>query len=59
MLTREEQNQIFDRAQAFAKQYAEAILMRKRRHSGAGNIEADEMIEVAEEELRDFLKEVG
>jgi hypothetical protein len=57
MLTREEQNQIFDRAKQFAEDYAK-VMYRRRRYQ-LDPSEADEMIEEAEEELRDFLKEVG
>jgi len=57
MLTREEQDQIFDRAKQFAEDYAKVIYRRRRYQLDPS--EADEMIEVAEEELRDFLKEVG
>ena len=57
MLTREEQDQIFDRAKQFAEDYAQ-IMYRRRRYQ-LDPSEADEMIEEAEEELRDFLKEVG
>ena len=57
MLTREEQTQIFDRAKQFAEDYAK-VMYRRRRYQ-LDPSEADEMIEASEEELRDFLKEVG
>ena len=57
MLTRQEQTEIFDRAKQFAEDYAQ-IMYRRRRYR-IDPSEADEMIEEAEEELRDFLKEVG
>lgn len=57
MLTREEQDQIFARAKQFAEDYAK-VLYRRRRYQ-LDPSEADEMIEEAEEGLRDFLKEVG
>ena len=57
MLTREEQAEVFARAKQFAEDYAK-VMYRRRRYQ-LDPSEADEMIEAAEEELRDFLKEVG
>jgi hypothetical protein len=57
MLTTEEQEAILKRARALARRHLE--VRRRLEHSEVSPQRAKELIEQAEEELRDTLKEVG
>lgn len=57
MLTTEEQDAILKRARALARCHLE--VKRRLEHSEVSPQRARELIEQAEEELRDTLKEVG
>lgn len=57
MLTPEEQDSILKRARALARRHLE--VKRRLEHSEVSPQRAKELIEQAEEELRDTLKEVG
>lgn len=57
MLTTEEQEAIIKRARALARRHLE--VKRRLEHSEVSPKRAKELIEQAEEELRETLKEVG